>query len=311
VISPFNVAPLFLPTSVDPVFPLTSLAETQCGRSLARSLVSRISIDERIVSCTPIELPICALDVRRRVGQDAGVQSHGSAVYVLVHGGWSGAYGFRHVRRALQSHGHEVFTPSLTGIGERVHLTNPQIDLSTHVEDVVNMVLYEDLRDFVLLGFSYGGAVVTGTLDHIGSRIRELVYLDAFVPADGESVAGLAGRASAAGFDLGTVWLVPPPDRAFDDANEAAWQTARRVPHPMRCFAEPMRLSAPVEDHEFGLTYIKATADGRDAPGGAAFWAAAEHAKSSDRWRYFEIDTTHMVSSNRPDELAAILLPLA
>jgi len=205
-------------------------------------------------------------------------------------------------------HGHDVFTPSLTGIGERAHLVSPQIRLTTHVHDVVNLVLYEDLRDIVLLGFSYGGAVVTGTLDHIGSRVRELVYLDAFVPRDGDSVAALAGRTWPTGMDIGAAWLAPPPERQFDNPEEGAWQGARRVPHPLACFSEPVRLSVPVEEHDFGLTYIKATADRRDAPGGEAFWVAADHAKASERWRYFEIDTTHMVASNRPDELTDILL---
>src|SRR3712207_9336711 len=95
--------------------------------------------------------------------------------FVLVHGAWSGAHGFRRVRPLLQAAGHEVFTPSLTGIGERVHLTSPQVDLTTHVHDVVNHVLYEDLHGIVLLGFSYGGMVVTGALAHIADRVRHLV----------------------------------------------------------------------------------------------------------------------------------------
>jgi pimeloyl-ACP methyl ester carboxylesterase len=94
------------------------------------------------------------------------------ATYVLVHGAWSGAHGFRHVRRLLQSDGHAVFTPSLTGIGERVHLTSPQVGLTTHVQDVVNQVLYEDLDDVVLLGFSYGGMVVTGAPPRLPRRLR-------------------------------------------------------------------------------------------------------------------------------------------
>jgi pimeloyl-ACP methyl ester carboxylesterase len=239
------------------------------------------------------------------------VQDADAATYVLVHGGWSGAHGFRRVRRDLQTRGHRVFTPSLTGIGERVHLLSPQIDLTTHVQDVVNVVLYEDLRDVVLLGFSYGGAVVTGAVEHIGSRIRELVYLDAFVPGPGDTVAGLAGRDAVHGFGLGAEWLAPPPPRDFDDPDEAAWQNARRGEHPLRCFSEPVRLSVPLEEHSFGLTYIKATADTRDAPGGEAFWSAAERAQASDRWRYYEIDTTHMVASNQPEQLADILLALA
>ena len=110
------------------------------------------------------------------------------AIYVLVHGGWSGAHGFRAVRRPLHAAGHDVFTPSLTGIGERAHLTSPQVNLTTHIRDVVNVILYEDLTDIVLLGFSYGGFVVTGALEHIARRVRHLVYLDAFVPDDGDTL---------------------------------------------------------------------------------------------------------------------------
>src|SRR5690606_9616075 len=98
-----------------------------------------------------------------------------------------------HLRAPLRAAGHEVFTPSLTGIGERVHLASPLVDLTTHVRDVVNAVLYEDLHDIVLLGFSYGGIVVTGALEHIAERVRHLVYLDAFVPDDGDCALGLVG----------------------------------------------------------------------------------------------------------------------
>ena len=123
------------------------------------------------------------------------------AVFVLVHGAWGGAHGFRKVRGPLRDAGHEVFTPSLTGIGERAHLTSPQVNLTTHIADVVNAVWYEDLSDIVLLGYSYGGAVVTGALEHIGDRVRHLVYLDAFVPGDGDTVAGLGGAGSGHGGD--------------------------------------------------------------------------------------------------------------
>ena len=108
--------------------------------------------------------------------------------YVLVHGAWSGAHGFRHVRIRLQKEGHEVFTPSLTGIGERAHLSSPLVNLSMHVRDVVNQILYEDLNDIVLMGFSYGGFVITGALEHVADRVSHLVYLDAFVPNDGDTV---------------------------------------------------------------------------------------------------------------------------
>ncbi len=233
------------------------------------------------------------------------------ATFILVHGGWSGAHGFRKVRPLLRAAGHEVFTPSLTGIGERVHLTGPLVNLTTHIHDVVNVVLYEDLTEITLVGFSYGGFVVTGTLDHITDRVRHLVYLDAFVPASGDTVVGIAGRDTIPVITLGVDWLVAPPPREFDDPSEAAWQNERRTPHPVACFTEPVHLAQPVEDFPFTRTYIKATADRPGAPGSGAFWSAAERAKASPAWRYREVATNHMVASNRPEELARLLLELA
>ncbi len=237
------------------------------------------------------------------------------AVFVLVHGAWGGAHGFRKVRGPLLAAGHEVFTPSLTGIGERAHLTSPQVCLTTHVTDVVSTVLYEDLRDIVLLGFSYGGFVVTGALGHIGDRVRHRVYLDAFVPGDGDSVDSLSGGTGRAVIGLGQDWLVPPRPREFDDPAEAAWASARRTPQPAACFTEPVRLARPLEDYPFTRTYVKAPGEPRpqgDGPAaGAPFWAAADRAKASPAWRYREIDTGHMIASNRPDELVRLLLELA
>jgi pimeloyl-ACP methyl ester carboxylesterase len=233
------------------------------------------------------------------------------ATFVLVHGGWSGAHGFRKVRPLLRDAGHEVVTPSLTGIGERSHLTSPLVNLTTHIRDVVNVVLYEDLTEIALVGFSYGGFVVTGALDHLAERVRHLVYLDAFVPAAGDTVVGLAGGDGTSRFSLAADWLVPPPPRAFDDPDEGAWQSQRRTPHPLGCFTEPVRLAQPLERFPFTRTYIKATADSPEAPGSDAFWAAAEMAKASPAWRYREIATTHMVASNRPADLVQLLLELS
>jgi pimeloyl-ACP methyl ester carboxylesterase len=232
------------------------------------------------------------------------------AQFVLVHGGWSGAHGFRKVRPLLRAAGHEVFTPSLTGIGERAHLTSPSVNLTTHIRDVVNVVLYEDLDDITLMGFSYGGMVVTGTLDHIADRVRHLVYLDAFVPASGDTVARLAGRGAIPTITLDADWLVPPPPREFDEPDEAAWQNERRTPHPLGCFTEAVHLAQPLEHFALTRTYIKATAEKPDAPGSDVFWSAAEMAKASPAWRYREIATTHMVASNRPADLARVLLEL-
>jgi len=225
--------------------------------------------------------------------------------FVLVHGAWGGSYGFRKVRPLLRAHGHEVFTPSLTGIGERAHLTGPLVCLSTHVLDVVNTIRYEDLRDIVLLGFSYGGMVVTGALDHVRDRVRELVYLDAFVPDDGQSVVDLSpARLPPAG--LGAPWQVPPLPRTYESAEMEAFNVPRRVPQPAATFTERVRLATPLADGPFGLTYIRAVAEPNPA-----FDAAAVRAQASPLWRYHEIDTGHLVPENRPAELAELLLALA
>jgi pimeloyl-ACP methyl ester carboxylesterase len=233
--------------------------------------------------------------------------------FVLVHGAWGGAHGFRQLRKLLQAAGHDVTTPSLTGIGERVHLAHPLVNLSTHVCDVINHVLYEDLQDIVLLGFSYGGCVVAGALEHIADRVRHLVFLDAFVPKHGDSAGGLA-RGALPGrtkIELGDDWLLTGPVREFDDPAEAQWMAARRTTHPKGCFSEPVQLAKPLEDFPFSRTYIKATAAPENDPGNAAFWQAARHAQASPAWRYFEIATNHMVANNRPQELAALLQQVA
>src|SRR6185295_11413387 len=120
------------------------------------------------------------------------------STYVLVHGAWGGAHGWRFVRRQLLQAGHQVFTPSLTGQGERSHLAGPQVNLSTHVQDVTNTLWYEDLTDVILVGHSYGGMVVTGVADKMPERIQHLILLDAFQPVNGQSLRDIAaGRGPA------------------------------------------------------------------------------------------------------------------
>lgn len=233
------------------------------------------------------------------------------ATYVLVHGAWGGAHGFHLVRPLLQDRGHRVFTPSLTGIGERSHLASPLVNLTTHVHDVVNHIVYEDHRDIVLLGFSYGGMVVTGALAHIADRVKHLVYLDAFVPGDGDSVAKMIGRGDGVvPIEVGAPWQLPPMDREFDDAAEGEWIRVRRSPQPAACFSEPVRLLQPLESYPFTRTYVKALDDPR-LEGGSPFWNAGDHARASSAWNYHEVDTNHMIPNNRPGPLAEILLALA
>jgi pimeloyl-ACP methyl ester carboxylesterase len=231
--------------------------------------------------------------------------------YVLVHGAWGGAHSFRKLRPLLRAAGHEVFTPSLTGLGERAHLTSPQIDLSTHIADVVNTVVYEDLTDIVLLGYSYGGMVVTGAVDHLVGRVSHLVYLDAFVPEDAQSLDDLTGthrRGPVIGLEA--EWLIPATPRRSDDAASATWAARRRNPHPARCFAEPVRLAEPIESYPFTRTYIKATGEPRPERV-TPFWTAADRAQASPAWRYREVATDHAIPDNRPEELTDLLVELA
>jgi pimeloyl-ACP methyl ester carboxylesterase len=175
-----------------------------------------------------------------------------------------------------------VFTPALTGIGERVHLASPQVDLSLHAQDVINLVEYEDLHDIVLVGFSYGGMVVTATLDRIGDRVRELVYLDAFVPNDGQSLSDLTSSPIPPGA-LGDEWLIAPRPRVIDDSDEEAWNEVRRTSQPYRTFSEHARLSKPVEAFAFGLTYVKALDDPIVPDRRNPFWDAAARAPRRTR----------------------------
>ncbi len=223
--------------------------------------------------------------------------------FVLTHGAWGGSWGFRKLRPLLSAAGHEVFTPSLTGIGEREHLASPDVNLSTHIADVTNTIYYEDLSNIVLLGFSYGGMVVTGALAEVAERIDHLVYLDAFVPADGQSVSDLAGIRGATDGD----WRIAPLPRDLGDEAETQWANERRSPQPAGTFTESVSLGATLESHRFDRTYIKATADANESPD-SAFWQAAAMAKASEDWGYHEIACNHMVPLMKPDELAEILL---
>lgn len=115
------------------------------------------------------------------------------ATNVLVHGAWDTGWSWRGVSRNLQAAGHEVFTPTMTGSGERFHLASPDVDLQTHIVDVANVLSFEDLQGVVLCGSSFGAMVITGVAEQVPQRIEHLVYLDAFVPEDGQSAADLVG----------------------------------------------------------------------------------------------------------------------
>jgi pimeloyl-ACP methyl ester carboxylesterase len=159
--------------------------------------------------------------------------------FVIVHGAWGGSWAFKKVDSLMTAHGHLVYRPSLTGQGERVHLASPEIDLSTHVNDVVNMILFENLKDIVLVGHSYGGMVITGVADRIPERIRKLLYLDAFLPVDGESLFSSN--------PTNREWLKPMEK---DGMLTPPWvkpgqPLPRDVPQSVKTFSEPLSLKNP------------------------------------------------------------------
>ncbi|MEE4660356.1 MAG: alpha/beta hydrolase, partial [Halieaceae bacterium] len=159
----------------------------------------------------------------------------------------------------------------------------------------------------VLVGFSYGGFVVTAALEHLSSRIAHLVYLDAFVPDAGETPMAHVFGMGRMPVELEGAWTLPPVQREYDDPAEGEWMSQRRTPHPTGCFAEPVYLEQPLEDYSFTRTYIKATKTPESDMGAAALWRAADRAKKSPAWTYREIATTHMVANNKPGELVDLL----
>jgi pimeloyl-ACP methyl ester carboxylesterase len=146
------------------------------------------------------------------------------ATFVLVHGAWHGSWCWKRVRKHLQAEGHEVFTPTLTGVGERSHFISPQITLDTHVADIVNLLRWEELTDVVLCGHSYAGCVITGVADRVPERLRALVYLDAFILENGQSLHDVLPREVAedqvrGAAETGDGWRVPPITAEFFRVN--------------------------------------------------------------------------------------------
>jgi pimeloyl-ACP methyl ester carboxylesterase len=230
------------------------------------------------------------------------------STFVLVHGAWGGAHNWRKVRPLLRQAGHEVFSPSLTGQGERVHLARPEVNLSTHVQDVVNAIWHEDLTDIVLVGHSYGGMVVTGVAEQMPERIQHLVFLDAFQPADGQSLYDIArgpGNSTPAGDGD---WRVAPMVRVENPDNpDVQWATARRHPQSRATFEEPVRLSMPLEQRPFSLTYIVAS----ERPDPETFFdKTAERLRANPRWTVRQVPGPHNMAITHPRELADVLLEL-
>jgi len=235
------------------------------------------------------------------------------ATFVIVHGAWSGAHAWRWVRPLLRAAGHEVFTPSLTGLGERAHLATPGTDLDTHVTDVAAVLYYEDLSDVVLVGHSYGGIVITGVAAREPGRIARLVYLDADVPLDGEAELDFVSDEERATYleaarTSGDGWRVPPP---FPDPlppglpPEVMWGVQRMTPMPLSTMSQPARRFGPMPD--LPRTYVHCT-EGKD---GEPPLRNLERIRADPFWRFVELAAGHVAHVTAPEKLTATLLDLA
>jgi len=235
------------------------------------------------------------------------------STYLLVHGGWHGGWYWRRVSSILREAGHEVFTPTLTGLGERAHLLNPEIDLDTHIRDILGVMKYEDLHDLILVGHSYAGMIITAVAEQSMERLRHLVYLDAFIPRNGESLIDVIGADFAATFGElveaeGDGWRLPPlPLEVLGITEEAdkLWISPKLTDQPFKAFSQPVRL-----EHEAGEGRIPRTFIYCNNPAIGPYDRFAEKARR-EGWRYREIATGHFPMVTAPRRTADLLLEVA
>jgi pimeloyl-ACP methyl ester carboxylesterase len=230
--------------------------------------------------------------------------------FLVAHGGWSAGWAWKKMHPLMCAAGHRLVTPTYTGLGEREHLASLSNDLETHIEDMLAVIKYEDLNDVVLIGHSYGGMVATGVADRGRDRIAQVIYLDAFVPRDGQALFDLLPpehrHRMLEGMKAGDGWRIPPnpcpPDTSEADLK---WILPRRLPQSVKCAETPLRL----RNGELVLprSFVYCT---RVAPGDP-FRQFAERARHEPGWRYYEIDASHSPHVTASEALAALLQQIA
>jgi pimeloyl-ACP methyl ester carboxylesterase len=232
------------------------------------------------------------------------------ATYVLVHGAWHGGWCWKGVKRALGRAGGNVYTPTLTGLGERAHLASPDIGLEAHIEDVLGVLEYEGLSDVVLVGHSYAGVVVTAVADRVPQRLSRLVYLDAVVPRSGQCLFDCAGPAFRERIEeqvrtQGEGWRIPPASAerlGLTRDEDINWAVPKLVSHPYRTFREPVHLRVPAAPM---VPRIYINCIGGNARGGRR----TPQAEGIDD--YHELSTGHDAMITAPEEVAELLLKIA
>ena len=224
------------------------------------------------------------------------------ATFLVCHGAWSAGWSWKKMRPLLRAKGHDLYTPTYTGLGERSHLASKDIDLDTHIADVLGVLKYENLRNVILIGHSYGGMVATGVADRARERIARLVYIDAFAPKDGDSVFSLTPERRKAMADAAVDgWKLPanpmPPDTPVADQ---AWAVPRRRPQPIKTFEQKLHLrngELTLPRHYIFCTRIPP--DDRFRP----YYDRARR----EGWGHDEIDASHNPHITAPEALAALL----
>lgn len=228
--------------------------------------------------------------------------------FVLVHGAWSGGWCYFKVAERLRARGHRVYTPTLTGQGERAHLLTGTINLSLHIADILNVMHCEGLRDVVLAGHSYGGMVITGVGDRVPDKISALVYLDAFLPEDGQSLFDINVAKNSQAFltNAGGIGglAVPPPPAAFFNVNaeDAARVDALATPHPLGAFTEKIKLSGAHKRIARHI-YVHGTILPRESP----FRPFYDRVKDDPAWQAHTLACGHDVMLDMPDRVTEIL----
>jgi pimeloyl-ACP methyl ester carboxylesterase len=229
--------------------------------------------------------------------------------FLICHGAWSAGWAWKKMHPLMQAAGHRLVTPSYTGLGERAHLAHQGLDLESHIQDMLNVIRYEDLRDIVLVGHSYGGMVATAVADRARDKVAQMIYIDAFVPGDGQSLFDLneSGRAPLQkAAKEGDGWRVPPMQTPPDTSPaDVEWLSARRVQMPIKCFEEKLKLQGGALT--LPRSYIYAT---RITPADT-FGPFSRMTKNDPAWRYFEIDASHSPNVTAPEALMALLQKIA
>lgn len=222
------------------------------------------------------------------------------ATFVLIHGAWLGGWCWKKVTPLLRAAGHEVFAPTLTGLGERSHLFSPAVGLDTHIEDVVAVLDQEGLTGVTLVGHSYAGMVIAGVAQKAAHRLAELVYLDSLLPESGKSLTDYL-PAPLPSVDGRVKPLDPRTAFGVDQEADLAWMTPRLRDHPARAFSEPLDLSRALTLRQ---TYIHCSTNF------PCFVEAAERARR-DGFRVVELlSANHCPMVTQPDELVKILVAL-